>query len=245
MHEERALDDLWALKIPVISEEGAFDPNRDKGAFASTSGVQQEVSRLAFMAGKVEVVYGGDPAKTTVHPKLGELIDEQAKTVKSVTGEIALDYGTGICRIDAPKAQGVSGFLKEHSPKTELKDVLIDSGNDYATVLVVALDDQLLASSKQVLVQMGTHCRPTGWAERATDITEGGRTFPGFVIEDHGRAPWQVVRNDATITLKNAGISEVLALDMNGLSTGAVKFAKVAGGVSFRMPEDAKYVIAR
>ena len=35
-------------------------------------------------------------------------------------------------------------------------DVEIESGNDYATVLVVAMDDKPLASSSKILVQVGT-----------------------------------------------------------------------------------------
>lgn len=245
VHEERSHDDMFGLKIPVISEEGGFDVNRDASQFAAGSTVKQEVSRLAYLAGPVEVVYGGDPAKTTVHAKLGELVDEKAKLVKSVTGELSLDYGKGVMRIDAPKAQGVTGFLAKHSPTTELSSLTVETKNDYAAILAVPLDDQPLASSKRVLVQMGTHCRPTGWSEKPATWKEGETTIQGFEIVEHGAKPWQIVRNDCRITLKNPGITEVVVLDMNGMQRGTVPVEKVAGGVRFAMPADAKYVIAR
>ena len=61
VHEERRLEDIWQRKVPIISEEGSFDPNRDQGAFAQASSIKQEVDRLAFLVGPVQVVYGGNP----------------------------------------------------------------------------------------------------------------------------------------------------------------------------------------
>ncbi len=243
--EQRALDDLWALRTPVISEEGAFDPNRDAGSFAATSTVHQEVSRLAYLAGPVVVTYGGDSAKTVIDPKLAELVDEKAKIVRANTGEITMDYGHGVCVIDGPKAQGVTGFLAKERPKTVLSSLTIESGNDYATVLAVSMDDQPLTSSKRVLVQIGTTCRPTGWAEKPVTWTQDGKQLEGFQIEAFGEKPWQVVNNDCSITLKNPGITEAVVLDMNGLKRGTVPVEKVDGGVRFTLPKDAKYVIAR
>jgi hypothetical protein len=60
----------------------------------------------------VRTVYGGDPTKSYVHPQLNTFIDRKNQTVRSVTGELMLDYGKGISVLNAPKAQGVTGFLK-------------------------------------------------------------------------------------------------------------------------------------
>jgi hypothetical protein len=53
--------------------------------------------------GPVRTVYGGDPTKNYVHPKLNTLIDRKKQTVRSVTGELMLDYGKGISLLNAPK----------------------------------------------------------------------------------------------------------------------------------------------
>src|SRR5438270_527243 len=55
VYEERAMKDLWERKAPVISEAEKFDPNRDKGEFAATSSIKQEVDPLAFLVGPVKV----------------------------------------------------------------------------------------------------------------------------------------------------------------------------------------------
>ena len=89
------------------------------------------------------------------HYPFSHLIEE----IGPLGGEVKLDHGTGLCTIDAPKAQGATGFLKKVGP-IALKTVSIDSTNVYATVLAVSMDDKELTSSKQILVQTTTTCRP-------------------------------------------------------------------------------------
>ena len=242
VQEQRALDDLWGLRVPLISEEGAYDPNRDPGDYAPKSAIKQEVNRLAFLVGPVEVTYGGDPAKRVVLPDLGGYIDGAKKTVRSVTGELALDHGRGICTMDSPKAQGASGFLSKLGA-IRLGDVTLDSKNDYATAIVVSMDGEPLRTSKKVLVQAGTACRPTGWAERPATWTDGGKTREGFEVVAFGKAPWQVVRNQLAVTLRNAAIAKAVALDMNGMAREEIALKREGDAVTFAMPPDAKYVV--
>jgi hypothetical protein len=242
VREVRALDDMWWLRVPLISEEGAYDPNRDPGLYAPKSSIKQEVNRLAFLVGPVEVTYGGDPAKSFVHPNLSEYIDGPKKTVRSVTGELALDHGKGVCTMDSPKAQGASGFLSRLGA-IRLGDVTLDSKNDYATAIVVSMDGEPLRTSKKVLVQAGTACRPTGWAERPATWADGGKTHEGFEVVAFGNAPWQVVRNQLTVTLRNAAIAKAVALDMNGVAREEIALKREGNAVTFAMPPDAKYVV--
>ena len=104
-------------------------------------------------------------------------------------GEATLDYGRGLCLLSAPKAQGVTGFLKTVGTFT-LDDVTIRSGNDYAAVLVVSMDGKPLKTSGKVLVQVGTTERPTGWATRPVKLD--GRT--GEEVVNFGKAPWLIAR---------------------------------------------------
>ena len=85
-------------------------------------------------------------------------------------------------------AQGATGFLKKVSP-IKLKDVTIESSNDYATVTVVSLDGKPLKESRSVLVQVGTTARPTGWVERETTFKgdDGKQTYPGQAGRQHGK----------------------------------------------------------
>lgn len=242
VHERRSLQDMWQRRVPIISAEGAYDPSRDKGEYASQSSIKQEVSHLAFLVGPVEVTYGDNPSRSEV-ADLSPYVDEQAKVVRSVTGEVTWDYGRGICQLNAPKAQGVTGFLHKVG-MFPLADVTIQSANDYATVLVVSLDDQPLASSRSILVQVGTIARPTGWQERAVTWTdEDKKQQSGFEVVNFGQAPWQVVQNDVSVTVGNQAVTRAIALDMNGVPRGDVPVQRDGAKVTFQMPRDGMYVV--
>jgi hypothetical protein len=139
VHEERSLEDIWSLEPGLISEAEPFDPNRSAGIGAAQPAGRERVHPLAFLVGPVEVSYGGDPARSRVED-IGRHIDEGKRTVTSNTGELKLDYGRGVATMYAPKAQGASGFLSR-AGDIRLGAVEISSRNEYATVLVVPLDD--------------------------------------------------------------------------------------------------------
>jgi len=63
---------------------------------------------------------------------LSRYIDARKKVVRSITGEVALDHGNGLCTVDTPKAQGACGFLAK-AGVIRLGDVAIRSQNGYAT----------------------------------------------------------------------------------------------------------------
>ena len=141
--EHRSLEQLWGRVPPIIAEDPSYDPNRDLGDTARRLQLAGGVDPLAFLVGPVQVVYGSDPAKTTV-ADLSRYIDREKKVVRSDTGQLAWDYGRGLCTLDAPMAQGVTGFLRPIG-SIKLGDVKIRSENQYATVLVVSLDGTPLA----------------------------------------------------------------------------------------------------
>ncbi len=179
VQEFRSLQDMWNRKAPIIAEEGGFDPNRDKGNYALQSKIKYDVDRLAFLVGPVEVTYNADPARNSVID-LGKYIDKSHGIVRSDTGQLTWNYDTGLCTLNAPKAKGATGFLGK-AGNIDLDGVSLASGNDYATVLVVSMDDKPLDSSGKVLVQCGTACRPTGWQQAPADVgRQAGRPAEGL-----------------------------------------------------------------
>src|SRR5262249_45675001 len=72
--EHRSFEQLWGRVPPIIAEDPTYDPNRDLGDAARRSQLAGGVDPLAFLVGPVQVVYGSDPAKTTV-ADLGRAID--------------------------------------------------------------------------------------------------------------------------------------------------------------------------
>jgi hypothetical protein len=246
VYEERAMTDLYQRKVPIISEGGKFDPNRDAGSFAPQSSIKQEVDRLAFLVGPVLVKFGGDPAKSKVED-LSKYIDRAAGTVKSLTGQIEMDGKRGVCTVKADAFAGVCGFLKEAGGSFDLGVVTIKSDNNYATIGVVAMDGQPLAASKKVLVQVGTTAKLTGYATKPAEFpAEGGgkgKTIQGEQIVDNGKPPWAIANTRATFTLRNPALTKATLLDPNGYAIGDVSVTKAAGVLTLDLPKNAMYVI--
>ncbi len=240
--EERSLENLWQRAAPVIVEGQSFDPNRDKIAFAEGSPVKTAVDPLAFLVGPVDVKYGGDPTKTRV-AELTPYIDSTRKIVKSNTGEITLDYGLGVATLNAPKAQGVTGFLRQAGGKFQLSDLTIQSSNDYAAISVVAMDNQPLRQSRRLLVQVGTMARPTGWQIREATRDQKGRSLQGAEIVNTGQLPILIANTDVSLAIRNPALTKATLLDPAGYAAGPVAVSKSAAGLALKLPANAMYVV--
>lgn len=240
VHEERTLTDVWERKLPLIAEEGAWDPNRDKGEMPAGTPFKTAVDPLAYLVGRVEVQYGGDPSRSTV-VDLSRYIDSQKKTVRSITGQITTDLSRGLYRVDAPKAQGVAGFLGKAGPQ-KLTDVAIDCANTYASIVVVPLDDKPIATSGRLLVQVGTVSRPTGWKERPMQVPARSGPAEGARIIEVGKPPWQIENTRARLVIHNPRLAKASLLDANGMRLSDVPIAVHGNGITVNLPSNAIYI---
>jgi hypothetical protein len=243
VHEERPLEDIWARKVPAIAEDRSFDPNRYEGATGGEkSKVQGGADPLAFLVGPVEVKYGGDPARTSV-ADLSKFIDRAKKTVRSTTGEIRLNHGIGLCTVDAPNAQGASGFLNK-AGEIKLTDVTIRSANDYATVYLVSLDDQPVRTSAKLLVQTGTSARLTGWKAKPAEFkVSDKKEAKGFEVVATGVPPWRVVNTDMTLEINNPKLTKATLLDTAGYPVQKVEGKQADGKFTIRLPANTLYLV--
>src|SRR6185369_8020573 len=128
--------------------------------------------------------------------------------------QIATDLDRGVYSINAPKAQAAAGFLGCAGP-IQLGDVQITCGNEYAAVAVVPLYDQPIASSKKLLVQVGTVSRPAGWVEKPMRIPKDGSFVSGSRIVQVGKEPWLVERTAAKVSIRNNQVQTAMVLDAN------------------------------
>ncbi len=241
--EQRPLTDLWQQKIPLIAEDPTFDPNRNTGDAAASSGIVTGADPLAFLVGPVRVNYGGEKT-VTKSSDLSSYINRGKKMVKSNTGQISLDYGLGLCTLDAPSAQGVSGFIK-NAGTIHLSSVDLTSSNDHLSVLVVAMDDQPIAQSRKILVQIGTRARPTGWVETA-DVFKGSDTeteYHGMKILNTGHLPFRMASAQGTVSVHNAALTRATVLDTGGYPIREMPVKAESGQVKFNLPTDAMYLI--
>lgn len=86
----------------------------------------------------------------------------QRQTVTSSNGQLKLDYGRGLLTIDAPAAQGASGALAEGG-KFELHHMTIESDMSLGHIVAVSLDGLPLKSSKNILLQVMSEEKSTGF----------------------------------------------------------------------------------
>ncbi|MBV8487449.1 MAG: hypothetical protein JO161_04150 [Planctomycetaceae bacterium] len=241
--EHRSLEQLWQRAMPLVSEDSGYDPNRDQGDSVRRSGSKGAVDPLAFLVGPVKVAYNSDPSKTQLlDPE--RYIDDRKKLVHSVTGQITWNYGDGLCTINAPQAQGATGFLKKFG-LIRLNDLTIDSKNDYATVSAVSLDGQPLRSSQRVLVQIGTIARPTGWIERQTTFQgdDGREIYQGKQVVESGTMPWAITDAKITLSIANAGLTTATALDFNGNPCRKLKATTDGHSLQVALPRASLYVV--
>jgi hypothetical protein len=236
--ERRAFEgDMWNLNSPIITEDSSFDPTRPGTIIAQND---LKAPFASYFVGPVEVEYGADPKTTKVNLGGQDPAVMQKGVVKSNTGELSLDAEKGIFVMDAPKAQGVTGFLKK-AGVLKTKDVTFDSQNDYATAIVVSLDDAPLSSSKKILLQITTTSRPYGW--EADEMTYDKDKKPINRILDTGTPPWSVANTHMTATLKNAGITKATLTDANFYPIGEIPVSRKGGEAEITLPPNAMYVV--
>jgi hypothetical protein len=188
------------------------------------------------------VKYGGDPKKSTI-TNLKPFINEAAKTVRSNTGELRLDYGKGLSTVNTPRAQGASGFLKKFS-SIKLTDVTLRSTNEYSTLSVVSMDGKPIKQSGKLLVQVGTIVRPTGWQDKEATFTDDAKkTVQGRQIVAVGSAPWQIANVDATVAVNNASLKTATLLDANGMKVRTLPATRQGAIFSVKLPPNTMYVV--
>jgi hypothetical protein len=219
---EVKLADLHALKGIPVSQPQNLDEFRKKDIPAGKALETTElgsIDPLAYLCGRVEVnvTEAGGTSKVT---ELSALIDRNAKTAKSATGELSWDWGRGIATVNAPGAQGAAGFLGK-AGKLGLADLEIETPLDYAVVLLVAMDDQPLKTSRRMLLQVMTEDAPNGWSAPG----EGLRA-----VEATGGPPLVVRKLAGKVSLKrpDAGSLRVKPLDFNGYEDKAAKAGSAA-----------------
>lgn len=210
------IDDLKALRGAAVPAPQNLDQLRAKdippGRANQDDGIRR-IDPLAFLVGRVNLRFLDKPAASR-QIDLSRFIDRKTKTVRSSTGQLLWDYNQGLVTVNAPQAQGATGFL-QRAGTLELPELRITANLDYGSILLVALDDRPLSQSRRMLLQVMSEEQNFGWK------TTGN---PKRQIERIGQAPI-VVRNLAgTVALRRSDAHSltVTALDWNGYPTSTV-----------------------
>lgn len=204
--------ELLQLNGTPLPQDAGFDELRLKdlpqeGAPAKPG---QRLNPLLHFIGRTDVRFVSTPARTRL-ADIGRLADPAAQTVRSITGELTLDYGRGILTIDAPQAQGVSGSLRARPGAVETRDLSITSAMEPGHLVVVALDGRPLATSRRMLLQVMSEERESGFRSEAA--ASGLRRITAL-----GADPWLVKDLEGTVCFKRADAPrlKVTALDHSG-----------------------------
>lgn len=203
-------DDLFHLKGTPLPQDASFDELRlkdvPKGLTLAPGNV---IDPLVHFAGRTAVTFN-DQARPPALKDLRPYIDRTRQTVKSTNGHLRLDYGKGVLTINAPAAQGVSGALRE-AGTADLLDLTVTSTMDLGHIVAVSLDDRPLATSRNILLQVMSEEKATGFQ---TEPLTGGRKKVAHI----GRDPWLVRDFEGTVRLKrtDAATLKVTALNPNG-----------------------------
>jgi hypothetical protein len=221
--ENRPLGDLWNRRMPVIAEDSD--------------------NWQAFLVGPVMVSYGN--AKPNLVSDLSKFIDRDKKIVRSDTGQIRMDYGARVCTIDAPAAQGVTGFLRK-AGEIRLSTIDIASGNEQASVLAVSMDGAALRDSREVLVQIGTPSHLSGWETEAAQFVEGDQEkHEGLKVVKIGEPPWMMDATRVVLTIRNWNLTRASVLDVSGYPVRELALEPDRDGMKIELPRDAMYVVLR
>ena len=245
----RSDDSMWRREIPPLSDNETHGDQRNPlelqpGWEAERTDV---INRAVFQVGTVRSVTGGETNAADVTVEMDDFFDPKTGVIRSVTGQLAWHYRDEFATMDSPKAQGVTGFLSRNQNGIyNLSDVTIESSNDYATVNVVSLDDQPLADSERILVQVVTVNRLTGYETKPATFTvgkgKGAYTVKGEQIVRIGQPPFRIANTQVTLSIENPNLNEAVVLDINGYPRGEP--VRVVDG-RFTMPENAIYAVFR
>lgn len=211
-------DELLRLQGTPLPQDAAFDELRLKDV---PQGLEvkpgQRLDPLLHYVGRTQVNFTDSPGSVQV-VDTKTLIDRAAQTVTSSGGELKLDYKQGLLLLRAPQAQGASGALGAMK-SIELPALTIQCDSDLTHIVAVSLDDEPLATSNRILLQVASQEQTSGFA---TEVAGPGTKR----ITNIGSDPWLVKRLHGKVSLRRADASDlkVTPLDFNGypLPGGAI-----------------------
>lgn len=275
VHLEEKLQDLYSLAGlgDIASELGRPGTSAPAGGSDHTARWylpwRQEPVRasgpaidpLAFLIGRVEIDITADGGSSRVAGVGPSLVDRQRRIVRSSTAELSWDWGRGLAIVDAPGAQGATGFLGK-AGAIELADVSIASPMEYGSVLVVSMDGLPLRASARILVQVMSEDRNSGWsapelgAAQAAGGTRASKAPPGAsgraggawrTIANVGGAPLLVKNIEGRLSFKrrDAASLRVRPLDPGGYGADIARPIIGSGGELTLLPGTLHYVLEK
>lgn len=202
------------------ASESAFHPLTDGQVFSPDTKVKLPEGLAMAVETGIELASRGPVDLAAVAARY-----VNGRKVASCTQELAADWKQGLFRVDTERSQGFTGFVKKQKQSFANLEATID--NDYALLVLSALEEQPIAASRRLLLTAVGNTVNTGM----TVFSPGGR------IRDAGTLPVLVEPVVGNVSIKLAGDVtklQVWALDPSGQRTSRVPVRRKATKVSFR-----------
>lgn len=204
-----AKNDVTSLAGTPLPQDAALDELRLKDVPQQIKGESRHlIDPLIHYAGRTKVRFTDEPEKETIRP-LMKLIDREKKKVTSSTQELELDYANGLLRLNAPQVQGASGNLKL-AGTIKLADLEIEVPLDLGHIVVMSLDEQPLAKSRRMLLQVMSEERTTGFE---SEQVEGRRRR----IVSIGGDTWDVRKLAGEVRLTRSDAAKLVVRPLDNL----------------------------
>jgi hypothetical protein len=240
---DRNLEDVFARKPGPINDNEAYGDQRNQPElqpdWQSTDG---RINRVAFQIGPVVSRTGGLPAKVDIG-RIDKYFDPNQGTITSSTGQLVWNYRKQICQMNAPLAQGVTGFLNQAGGRFDFLDLKIESSNEYATINLVSLDGDPIAESNKLLLQVVTVNRLSGYETKPAKFRVGegdnGYEVEGEQIVRIGKPPYRIADTQVTVNFKSKRFQKATLLDWNGYA----KSEMTIDNGQLKLPHDCVYAV--
>jgi len=223
-----------------LSEAEVFGarPLPDAALKFETSGPYEMSAEQGVNARSLAALYAAAVGKTGIEFSkedkpdfsidLNRYIDLAKKEIRSATGELYWNYGTGYVTANAPRLQAAVGFLA--GVPVRLADCEIETGNCIASILVSSWDGQPLGQSKHILITAVGRTRNADM-----EYSRGGQRL----IQRGEKGPVLLEGVKGTVALKRGGACTVTALSPYGYKTAEVTPEAKDGKLV--IPVDARY----
>ncbi len=245
VREGRTVESLSKKEKPLLEEYRGFDPLRDSAPPVDPNPANGAgtVDPVASLVGKVEVAYSTDNDYT--HSDLAEYIDNETGIIRSVTGELVLDSENGLFTINAPQVRAIVGNVVD-AGNVELGNVRLQLRNDFASMVLVSLDDLPIEQSRKLLLQTMGQDRPKGWQTKPATLTRGTQQFEGEEIVSTGfNTGWETEnpRGSRLTMITTRPLPRASVLDTNGYVLRNVAVIENTEGFSISAPNGSAYLL--
>lgn len=267
VREGRTLESLWKRETPLINVVSGWDPARDpNGQYnydpEANSGT---MDTIAAYLGRVDLAFDMDD--DFVYPGLFDNYDSENNIARSVTGELTLNLGVypykvtakdaeniptawedgrGHLVIDAPRAQGATGWL-DIAGNVNTADLTIRFRQEFGSVVVVPLDGRPINQSSKLLVQHMGRDRPKGYTTSRFVHRIGTTDYAAKQIATLGEMPWLLEDMTGNLTLKGIPDSRIVSVqptDVNGYASGSpITGSSTSAGYRFNLPSKNIYTV--